>query len=109
MNNGAPIYLENKEGQTACDIAVEKNFRPIAEFLESKMVFNVSEELKQIFHCGQIFDMFYCGWCHDTFVCVGWLKGGTSRLIFPFSFSFLCALAIDMYKDWIVHRNKKAK
>ncbi|CAB4001877.1 ankyrin repeat and IBR domain-containing 1-like [Paramuricea clavata] len=42
VTNGAPIYLENNEGQTACDIAVKKNFREIAEFLETKMVFNES-------------------------------------------------------------------
>ena len=44
MASGAPIYLENKEGQTACDIADKKNFREIAEFLETKMVFNVSND-----------------------------------------------------------------
>ena len=53
MINGAPIYLENKNGQTACDIAVKKNFREIAEFLETKMVFNVCDQnvIIHFFNC----------------------------------------------------------
>ncbi|XP_028393114.1 ankyrin repeat and IBR domain-containing protein 1-like [Dendronephthya gigantea] len=46
VSNGAPIYLENNEGLTACDIAVKKNFREIAEFLETKMVFNEAAGLE---------------------------------------------------------------
>ncbi|XP_046859587.1 ankyrin repeat and IBR domain-containing protein 1-like [Xenia sp. Carnegie-2017] len=46
VSNGSPLYIENKNGQTACDIAVKKNFREIAAFLESKMVFNESTGLE---------------------------------------------------------------
>lgn len=45
MANGAPLYEENNSGQTACDCAIQNGFTEIASFLESKMVFSVSDVL----------------------------------------------------------------
>ena len=40
--NGASLYEENKNGETACDFAIKRGFNSIAAFLESRMVFSVS-------------------------------------------------------------------
>lgn len=40
--NGASLYEENKDGETACDCAIKGGFNAIASFLESRMVFSVS-------------------------------------------------------------------
>lgn len=38
--NGASLYEENKNGETACDFAIKRGFNSIAAFLESRMVFS---------------------------------------------------------------------
>lgn len=38
--NGASLYEENKNRETACDFAIKKGFNTIAAFLESRMVFS---------------------------------------------------------------------
>ena len=40
--NGASLYEENRDGETACDCAIKRGFNSIASFLESRMVFSVS-------------------------------------------------------------------
>jgi len=40
--NGASLYEENRDGETACDCAMKNRFNSIASFLESRMVFSVS-------------------------------------------------------------------
>lgn len=40
--NGASLYEENQNGDTACDCAIKGRFNAIASFLESKMVFSES-------------------------------------------------------------------
>ena len=43
--NGASLYEENQNGDTACDFAIKGGFNAIASFLESRMVFSVSSDL----------------------------------------------------------------
>ncbi|XP_078345058.1 ankyrin repeat and IBR domain-containing protein 1-like [Oculina patagonica] len=40
VGNGASLYEENKDGETACDCAIKRGFNTIASFLESRMVFS---------------------------------------------------------------------
>ena len=39
VSHGAPLFLENAERLTPCDVAMKANFHDIALFLESRMVF----------------------------------------------------------------------
>ncbi|XP_046457233.1 ankyrin repeat and IBR domain-containing protein 1-like isoform X2 [Daphnia pulex] len=39
VSHGAPLFLENSERLTPCDVAMRANFHDIALFLESRMVF----------------------------------------------------------------------
>lgn len=39
MFNGAPLFLENNEKFTPCDLAMRAGYDDIAAFLESRMVF----------------------------------------------------------------------
>jgi len=39
VSHSAPLFLENNERQTPCDVAMKANFHDIALFLESRMVF----------------------------------------------------------------------
>ncbi|KZS01572.1 Ankyrin repeat and ibr domain containing, partial [Daphnia magna] len=39
VSHGAPLFLENYERSTPCDVAMKANFHDIALFLESRMVF----------------------------------------------------------------------
>ena len=43
--DGASLYEENQNGDTACDFAIKGGFNAIASFLESRMVFSVSSDL----------------------------------------------------------------
>ena len=42
MEQGAKLFIENKDGKTACDLSEDGQFTAIAAYLESKMVFSVS-------------------------------------------------------------------
>lgn len=42
--HGSDLFIENKEGLTACDLAMRENDHRIAQFLESKMVFSGTPE-----------------------------------------------------------------
>lgn len=42
VTNGASLYEENQDGETACDCAIKGRFNAIASFLESRMVFSES-------------------------------------------------------------------
>ena len=39
VSHGAPLFVENIERSTPCDVAMKANFHDIAGFLESRMVF----------------------------------------------------------------------
>ena len=39
VSHGAPLFLENTERLTPCDVGMKANFHDIALFLESRMVF----------------------------------------------------------------------
>jgi len=39
VSHGSPLFLENNERQTPCDLAMKANYHDIALFLESRMVF----------------------------------------------------------------------
>lgn len=39
VSHSAPLFLENNERLTPCDVAMKANFHDIALFLESRMVF----------------------------------------------------------------------
>lgn len=39
VSHGAPLFVENLERLTPCDVAMKANFHDIALFLESRMVF----------------------------------------------------------------------
>ena len=39
VSHGAPLFIENNERLTPCDVAMKANFHDIALFLESRMVF----------------------------------------------------------------------
>lgn len=39
VSHGSPLFQENVERQTPCDLAMKANFHDIALFLESRMVF----------------------------------------------------------------------
>ena len=52
VSHGAPLFLENLERLTPCDVAMKAQFHDVALFLESRMVF-VSRE-------------HYCGMNGDT-------------------------------------------
>ena len=39
VSHGAPLFLENTERLTPCDVAMKANFHDIALYLESRMVF----------------------------------------------------------------------
>lgn len=39
VTHGAPLFLENTDRLTPCDVAMKANFHDIALFLESRMVF----------------------------------------------------------------------
>jgi len=45
VTHGAPLFLENKEDHTPCDMAEQNGHSEIAVYLESKMVFSVSDVL----------------------------------------------------------------
>ena len=46
--DGASLYEENQNGDTACDFAIKGGFNAIASFLESRMVFSVSSDLRDL-------------------------------------------------------------
>ena len=39
VSHSAPLFIENNERQTPCDVATKANFHDIALLLESRMVF----------------------------------------------------------------------
>lgn len=39
VSRGAPLFFENAERLTPCDVAMKSNFHDIALLLESRMVF----------------------------------------------------------------------
>lgn len=39
INGGSPLFVENNEKLTPCDMAVKNGYHNIAQLLESKMVF----------------------------------------------------------------------
>ena len=44
--HGSDLFLENYDGLSPCDLAVRENHHDIALFLESRMVFNSTEDLR---------------------------------------------------------------
>ena len=48
VGDGASLYEENQNGDTACDFAIKGGFNAIASFLESRMVFSVSSDLRDL-------------------------------------------------------------
>ncbi|EFX64151.1 hypothetical protein DAPPUDRAFT_334531 [Daphnia pulex] len=42
VSHGAPLFLENSERLTPCDVAMRANFHDITLFLESRMVFAIT-------------------------------------------------------------------
>ncbi|XP_050293473.1 ankyrin repeat and IBR domain-containing protein 1-like [Anthonomus grandis grandis] len=46
--NGAPLFLENNEKMTPCDLAMRAGFDDIAGFLESRMVFTDNADLANL-------------------------------------------------------------
>jgi hypothetical protein len=47
LENGAQLFIENKECLTSCDLAEKQGHRALALFLESKMIFS---EVSQFYH-----------------------------------------------------------